>query len=399
MRTYSLFISSLVLLAAAACSKAPVVNITTVPPNTTDVSFTTAYDIDEGAALDLVVDPGQAGAQITTSALPTNATLKDGIFSFTPDYSQAGLYSVTFTITSGETITTRTIGVRVLNVIHIAAPALTVIAEGGKHEITFTSNDPTGTIVTYSADVSAVPGAAFDPVAGKFTFEPAWDFLDTRTTPALAIIVTAEGQELDTGKQRTSTAKIVYQVNEATSFKEELMPLFMLPTGTTAFQNITSATAEQQSDQGHLCIGCHTAGGQPAFGGMDFAPFTAQAIYDQLVNHDVSPDGMNGSVCATLGVGVKRVVPNDLPNSLWFRKISATDGAGGPGPGCGAQMPNGHVQYYWTTRDHDQWQSCTNSTCRELAMCNTSTVDTACNLDARLVKKAKAWILAGAPNN
>src|SRR6478609_2365543 len=95
-----------------------------------DVSFTSAYDIEEGSALDLVVDAGKAGAMITTSELPKNSVLNNGIFSFTPDYSQSGLYSVTFTITSGDTVTTKTIGIRVLNVIHISPPPLTPVDEG-----------------------------------------------------------------------------------------------------------------------------------------------------------------------------------------------------------------------------------------------------------------------------
>lgn len=81
--------------------------------------MTSAYDINEGSSLDIVLT-GTAGASIRTTPLPKNAVVKDGIFSFTPDYSQAGLYSITFTITFGKTVITRTVGVRVLNVIHIA---------------------------------------------------------------------------------------------------------------------------------------------------------------------------------------------------------------------------------------------------------------------------------------
>jgi hypothetical protein len=81
--------------------------------------MTSAYDINPGALLDIVLTR-TAGASIRTTPLPRNAVVKDGVFSFRPHDTQAGLYSITFTIRSGKTVITRTIGVRVLNVIHIA---------------------------------------------------------------------------------------------------------------------------------------------------------------------------------------------------------------------------------------------------------------------------------------
>jgi hypothetical protein len=77
-----------------------VVNFSAVLPLTNDATSSSAYDIVEGASLQLELTR-TAGALITTTPLPRNAVVKDGIFSFTPDYSQAGLYSITFTMTSG----------------------------------------------------------------------------------------------------------------------------------------------------------------------------------------------------------------------------------------------------------------------------------------------------------
>jgi hypothetical protein len=119
-----------------------VVNHSTVPPLTNDATSTSAFDIVEGTSLDLAL-ARTADASITTTPLPRNAVVKDGIFSFTPDYSQAGLYSITFTISSGETVITRTIGIRVLNVIHIAAPPLTEASEDDKTpDLNSASDDP-----------------------------------------------------------------------------------------------------------------------------------------------------------------------------------------------------------------------------------------------------------------
>lgn len=389
--------------------KAPVVNIMTGNNNSQDVSFTSAFDIEEGSALDLVVDTGKPGATITTSELPKNSVLNNGIFSFTPDYSQAGLYSVTFTITSGDTVTTKTIGIRVLNVIHISPPPLVTVLEGqNAGELTFTSDDPTGTIVTLSADISAVPGATFDSVTGKLSFKPKIDWLDTRTG-AVAIIVTAEGQELDTGKQRVSTAKVLYQINEATSFKDELAHLFLLPQGTTG---VPSPPPEIQDADGHSCISCHTPGSPPA--GMTFLnPATPnivdyQWLYDQLVDHDVAPAGNSDSaMCFDLAAaGYKRVVKGDINHSLWYGKISGTCPSGGSecqngpnGPPCGAQMPETFPFLYLTTNNEDVWASCPNgdNPCKEAARCGDTDMD--CKLQARLVRKARVWIEQGAPFN
>ena len=200
--------------------------------------------------------------------------------------------------------------------------------------------------------------------------------------------MTAEGQEIDTGKQRTSTAKVLYQINEATSFKQELVPLFMLPLG--------AGDVTIQNKEGHNCVFCHDGGGaSPA--GIDFHPNT---IYDQLVNHDIAADGINGSTCATQStLGLKRIVPGDLTKSLWFMKVSGTDGAGGSSPPCGTQMPLNQPHNYWTTSDQDAWDACPNGNndCRTALNCVSTDLD--CKLNARLVRKASVWIKAGALNN
>src|SRR4051794_38237253 len=95
---------ALLTLSLIACKQdPPIVNISTLP-NGNDVTLASAYDIQEGSSLDLVVAPDTVGASVTTSTLPKNAVFANGIFSFTPDYSQAGLYSVTFTITVGTDV-------------------------------------------------------------------------------------------------------------------------------------------------------------------------------------------------------------------------------------------------------------------------------------------------------
>jgi hypothetical protein len=242
--------------------------------------------------------------------------------------------------------------------------------------------------VTLSASIANVEGAKFDPVAGTLDFTPSWKWVDTRS-PALEIIVTAEGQELDTGKQRVSTAKVLYQIEEQTSFKRELVPIFMLPPQPSPVPGL-------EDPEGHNCVSCHD-GGLNAPAGMDFH---AASIYDQLVNHDVAPTGFLAAECGALAdMGVKRVTPGDLTKSLWFMKISGTDGAGNPGPPCGVQMPENQDFYFLTVSDEDTWLSCPNgvNSCRTALNCVSTDVD--CKLESRWVRKARLWILAMAPNN
>lgn len=397
MRPFILAVPAL-FLAMSCNQKPPQVTINTVPPSNGDVSFTTAYDIDEGSSLDLVVEAA-ANTEVTTSTLPANATFANGIFSFSPDYAQSGLYSVTFTFTSATGVSTRTIGIRVLNVIHLAGPPLTVVNEGSKApQLEFKSNDPPGTIVTFTADLSGVNGdagkATFDPVNGTLNFEPGFRWLDSRSG-MIAINVTAEGQEIDTGKTRTSIAKVVYQINEATSFEQEIKPIFLFPVGRGTTD--TSPT----SKEGRACIFCHD--GSASAPGM--SSFLAADVFDQLVNHDVAADGINGTTCASQAEqNIKRVIPGDSSRSLLYLKIAGIDGASttetdNTDPPCGVQMPNNVSENFLTVTDEDAWEACptTGTACRQSYLCLDG--DQACKANARLVRKIRLWIDAGALKN
>ena len=80
-------------------------------------------------------------------------------------------------------------------------------------------------------------------------------------------------------------------------------------------------------------------------------------------------------------------------------KISGTDGAGNPGPPCGVQMAENQEFNYLTVNDYDAWLSCPPgvNACRSALNCSNTDID--CKLNARMIRKAKLWIMAGAPNN
>ncbi len=386
---------------------APVVNITT-GPNGGQVTFDSVYDINEGSALDLVVDTGESGSKITTSALPPNAMLSDGIFTFTPDYTQAGLYSITFTITTGTVVTVKTIGVRVLNVIHVATPPVTVATEGSPAPtLTFESVDPPGTVVIYSADVSNAPGAAFDPVSRTLTFTPSYTFLDGASSSQVPIIITAQGQELDTGKMTTSTAQVTYQVNEASSFALEIYPLFapipgIAPTGGTV---PTSGSFTSP----HNCANTSCHGGATPIEAMDLSS-TVDNVYNVL-KQPVSPPGSlddtssPGTACSALlaiDSAWQKVAPGDLNHSLLYWKILGANPdptADQTKPPCGVQMPNNLPDWYLTVASQTAWNLCSYSdgTCEANTICPDDSLD--CKVNAPLVRKVRLWILAGAIEN
>jgi hypothetical protein len=381
------------LFSLAGCgSKPDMVTVTPIPGS--NVSFTESYQIDEGQKLDLVVG-ADTGAKITSSTLPTNATLMNGVFSFAPDYTQAGLYTVTFTITSGTTITTKVLAVRVLDVVHIASPPPVMVNEGSAATtVTFMPNTPKDTIVSYSADLSQAPGAALDPVAGTLSFTPSWRWVDTHP-PGLAIVVTASAQQPETGKWQTSTAVVEYQIVEATSFSQELVPIFLFPPGGTTQQGMMPP-ATSIAPEGHNCIYCHDGSGPNIPAAIDFRP---PATYASLVNAALAPAGIGGSCSGYTANGAQRVTPGDLTKSIFFWKISNTDGAGNAPIPCGTQMPENLNWYYLTVTDENAWEACGtgNTICEQALDC--AKTDVTCSLDARLVRKTKLWIMAGALQN
>jgi hypothetical protein len=144
-------------------------------------SSTTGYiaSVNEGTAITFTVataDP-DTGDSIswTTSSLPTGATFNNGIFSWTPDFSQAASYPITFTATDTSGATS---SVMVTIIVDNAnrAPELAVIENKtvpAGTELTFTVSaiDADGDSLTYSAS-GLQDGAGINPTTGMFTWTP-----------------------------------------------------------------------------------------------------------------------------------------------------------------------------------------------------------------------------------
>src|SRR5207245_1955834 len=110
-------------------------------------------------------DPDPDPLTYSATGLPAGATLTSGgAFNWTPSFSQAGLYSVTFTVSDGSLTDSKSITITVNNVDQ--APVVTAIgaktvAEAATLAFTVTATDPDGDTVTLAA--SGLPaGATFD---------------------------------------------------------------------------------------------------------------------------------------------------------------------------------------------------------------------------------------------
>ncbi len=128
----------------------------------------------DGDNLAFDVDPILANATLTDNG---NGT---AVYEFTPDYTQAGDYTVEFSVTDGTNTDAETITITVTNTNRapeLAAIGNKIVAEGGTLIIDLTASDPDGEDLTFAVDPS-VPNANlvnnFDNSA-TYTFNPDYD--------------------------------------------------------------------------------------------------------------------------------------------------------------------------------------------------------------------------------
>ncbi|MDW7710102.1 MAG: Ig-like domain-containing protein [Deferrisomatales bacterium] len=141
------------------------------PPQLSPIGSKT---VAEGQLLSFTVsatDPDGDPVTITTSALPTGATFDGTTFSWTPGFTQAGSYPVTFTATAGGLTDSETITITVTDVDRppVLAPiGNKTVGEGSLLSFTVSAADPDGDPVTIGA--APLPsGAAFDGTTFSWT--------------------------------------------------------------------------------------------------------------------------------------------------------------------------------------------------------------------------------------
>jgi PKD repeat protein len=145
--------------------------------------FNAAYTINEGQFLAFTVtatDPEGLPVTLTVAGLPFGATFAGNVFSWTPNFAQAGVYVVTFTASDGMLVSTTTVTITVLDVTPPAgnrAPILDRIGDklafiGKRLMFLVTGSDPDGDTIMFSA--SSLPkGASF--IGNTFDWTPGKD--------------------------------------------------------------------------------------------------------------------------------------------------------------------------------------------------------------------------------
>ncbi len=119
--------------------------------------------IAEGTLLAFTVTAGDADGTVptlSTSALPTGAVFTDstGEFAWTPDFTQAGSYDVTFFATDGAATDSEVVTISVTESGNqppvIDSLGTLAVTEGNTLEVTITATDPEGSAVTISINTT-----------------------------------------------------------------------------------------------------------------------------------------------------------------------------------------------------------------------------------------------------
>jgi hypothetical protein len=289
------------ILSLGACGDDAPITITVEEPNDTgtDLDIEGVYLIDEGQTLDLIVT--SPGASLTATNLPTNASFNGGIFSFSPDFGQAGVFSVAFQDEIAGTSVVRRIGVRVNNVVYMP-DVVTTVSENGTQSVTFVSDDPAGTTIRFasSLDTNPIAGASLNRLTGELTFAPDFLYLDTAPNPT-EITIHAHVLEADSGTERVVDTVVQFDVDEVSSFELEIKPIMptCAETGVCHSSTTTSAGLDLSQDAAFNSI-------------VSIAPGTAGSCGGATESHYVAP--------------------GDLGNSLLYQKIIG-------GQSCGQRMP------------------------------------------------------------
>ncbi len=122
-------------------------------------------------------DPNNDSLAYTSAGLPDGASFDAGqqLFSWTPDFTKAGSYTVTFSVSDGTSSDSETVNISVANTNQLptisGSPAATVMA-GTEYSFTPTASDPDGEQLSFS--ISGKPSwASFDTANGQLSGSPA----------------------------------------------------------------------------------------------------------------------------------------------------------------------------------------------------------------------------------
>ena len=140
--------------------------------------------VNEGQLLSFTItatDPDGDGLSFSASNVPTGGSFNPStrVFTWTPDYGDAGNYNVTFTVTDNGSPAESDTEVVTITVGNVNRPPVLnaigakTVDEAQLLEFTVTASDPDGDSLTYSAG-NLPTGADFDAAAQTFTWTPGY---------------------------------------------------------------------------------------------------------------------------------------------------------------------------------------------------------------------------------
>src|SRR3989344_4178609 len=162
-------VSQIVTITVTDSNRAPLFNVIT------------DKTVAEGTLLQFTVHATDVDSDVLTYSavgLPLGALFNPATqtFTWTPDFTQAGSYLVTFNVNDGTITTSQVVAITVINVNRVPVFDALVdqtVAEGTLLQFTVHATDADSDALTYSA--TTVPGAIFDPATQIFTWTPNYD--------------------------------------------------------------------------------------------------------------------------------------------------------------------------------------------------------------------------------
>lgn len=147
------------------------------------------------------------------AVVPTNAAFSNGTLTWTPTYSQVGVYTIAVTAVDGTLSTTNTVTITVTTGApsFTTAPANASASVGKALTLTYTAVFATGDVVTYTVAANkAVSAAATITAAGAFSWTPA--ISDIALSP-VTFTVTAKSSVTNLTATATTAVTVGYGVN------------------------------------------------------------------------------------------------------------------------------------------------------------------------------------------
>ena len=143
-----------------------------------DLDAIGSKSVDEGALLNFTVhasDPNGTTPTLSTSSLPGGASFdaSSGTFSWTPTFTQAGIYSVTFRASDGFLVDSEIVAITVRNVNRapsIAAIGAKTVDEGAIVAFGLTATDADGDPIAFSGVALPSTAVLIDNGGGRATF-------------------------------------------------------------------------------------------------------------------------------------------------------------------------------------------------------------------------------------